>query len=63
VGTLSRAQRDQIIRLANQVKFQKTSTTNNCRVWFRQLLVAMVDEKLITQAKFDEIIAVDRQPD
>ncbi|KAG1754819.1 uncharacterized protein EDB91DRAFT_1076905 [Suillus paluster] len=59
VGTFSRAQRDQILRLANQVKFQTTSITNNCRVWLRELPVAMVDEELITQEKFDEIIEVD----
>lgn len=50
VGTFSRAQRDQIL-LANQIKFQKTSITNNCRVWLRELLVAIVDEELITQVK------------
>ncbi|KAG2350862.1 hypothetical protein BDR05DRAFT_954984 [Suillus weaverae] len=50
VGTFSRAQRDQIL-LANQIKFQKTSIINNCRVWLRELLVAMVDGELITQVK------------
>ncbi|KAG2155631.1 hypothetical protein DEU56DRAFT_976202 [Suillus clintonianus] len=59
VGAFSRIQRDQILHLANQVKFQNSSTTNNCRVWLRELLMAMVDEELITQAKFDEIIEVD----
>jgi len=59
VGMFSRAQRDQILHLASQVEFRKTSTVNNCRVWLRELLQTMADNKLITQAKFEEIIKVD----
>ena len=67
VGKFAREERDKILRLANQIQFQRTSITNNCRVWLRELLVAMVDEKLITEAKFGEIIEIDplqiRQPE
>ncbi len=55
LGEFSRAQRDEILNLASQVVFSKTSTTNGCRVWTRDLLVAMVKTRLISQAKFDEI--------
>ena len=41
VGTFTRAQRDQILYLASQVNFLKTSVVNNCRVWLRELLQAM----------------------
>jgi hypothetical protein len=57
LGQLSRAQRDEILDLASQVVFQKTSTTNGCRVWTRDLLEAMVQADLISQATFDEIDA------
>ena len=57
LGEFSRAQRDQILDLARQVVFSKTSTTNGCRVWTRDLLVAMVQAHLISQAKFNEIDA------
>jgi hypothetical protein len=67
VGTFPRAQRDQILFLANQVKFQRISITNNCRVWLGELLVVMVDEELITKVKFDEVVNADslqmRQPE
>jgi hypothetical protein len=55
LGEFSRAQRDEILDLARQVVFSKTSTTNGCRVWTRDLLVAMVQAQLISQTKFDEI--------
>ncbi|KAG2756371.1 hypothetical protein P692DRAFT_201699469 [Suillus brevipes Sb2] len=55
-GTFPRTRRDRILFPANQNKFRKISITNNCRVCLRELLVAMVDEELITQMKFDEII-------
>ena len=57
LGKFSQAQRDEILNLAHQVVFSKTSTTNGCRVWMRDLLVAMVQAHLIPQAKFDEIDA------
>jgi hypothetical protein len=57
LGEFSRAQRDEILDLARQVVYSKTSTTNGCRVWTRDLLVAMVQASLISQAKFDEIDA------
>ncbi|KAF8351820.1 hypothetical protein F5887DRAFT_932522 [Amanita rubescens] len=55
LGEFSRAQRDVILDLARQVTFSKTSTTNGCRVWTRDLLAAMVQAHLISQAKFNEI--------
>ena len=55
LGEFSRAQRDEILDLARQVVFSKTSTTNGCRVWTRDLLLAMVQAHIISQAKFNEI--------
>jgi hypothetical protein len=55
LGEFSRAQRDEILDLAGQVVFSKTSTTNGYRVWTRDLLEAMVQARLIPRAKFDEI--------
>lgn len=57
LGTFSRAQRDEILNLARHVVFSKSSTTNGCRVWTRDLLEAMVQARLISQAKFNEIDA------
>ena len=55
LGEFSRAQRDEILDLARQVVFSKTSTTNGCRVWTRDLLMAMIQAHLISQEKFNEI--------
>jgi hypothetical protein len=55
LGKFSRAQRDEILDLARQVVFSKTSITNGCRVWTRDLLAMMVQVQLISQAKFNEI--------
>lgn len=55
LGEFSRAQRDEILDLANQVFFSKTSTTNGCRVWTRELLMGMVQTDLISREKFDEL--------
>ena len=55
LGEFSRAQRDEILDLARQVIFSKTSTTNGCQAWTRDLLVAMVQAHLISQARFNEI--------
>ncbi|KAI0079415.1 hypothetical protein K474DRAFT_1673436 [Panus rudis PR-1116 ss-1] len=55
LGTFTRAQRDQIIALAKAVKYDKKSRVNSCRTWTRDLLEAMVNAGLISQAKFDEI--------
>ena len=55
LGEFSRAQRDEILDLARQAVFPKTSTTNGCRVWTRDLLVAMVQANIISQSKFNEI--------
>jgi hypothetical protein len=57
LGEFSRAQRDKFLDLARQVVFSKTSTTNGCRVWTRDLLVVMVKNSLVSQAKFNEVDA------
>ncbi|KAF9512263.1 hypothetical protein BS47DRAFT_1088570 [Hydnum rufescens UP504] len=54
LGSFTRVQRDQILMLAKSVQFSKSSTTNGCRVWTRDLLEAMVEAKLISVAKFKE---------
>ncbi|KAF5310211.1 hypothetical protein D9619_010471 [Psilocybe cf. subviscida] len=55
LGTLTRAQRDEMLALADAVQFNRKSTVNGCRVWTRDLLWAMVGADLITQEKFDEV--------
>ncbi|KAF4614425.1 hypothetical protein D9613_003338 [Agrocybe pediades] len=55
LGTMTRAQRDQMLALAEAIKFNPKSTVNGCRVWTRDLLSAMVAAGLITQEKFEEI--------
>jgi hypothetical protein len=55
LGKYTRAQRDQVLELAKNVKFEKKSTTNGCRVWTRDLLEAMAVAGLISQAYFADI--------
>ena len=55
LGTFTRAQRDEIIELANGVAFSKTSTVNGCRVWTRDLLEAMVRAGLIAANTFKTV--------
>lgn len=52
LGKFSRAQRDEILKLARDVVFVKASRTNNCCVWTRDLLGAMLGAGLISQATF-----------
>jgi hypothetical protein len=53
LGTYTRAQRDVILLLAENVQFLKTSVRNDCRVWMRHLLESMVtdSEGLLEQGK------------
>jgi hypothetical protein len=55
LGEFTRNQRDQIITLAKDTAFEKTSTVNGCRVWTRNLLNAMYTEGLLSQERFHEI--------
>jgi len=55
LGQYTRAQRDKIITLAKAVNFDKRSRVNGCRVWTRDLLVAMIGAKLLSEDKFNEI--------
>ncbi|PCH39457.1 hypothetical protein WOLCODRAFT_159022 [Wolfiporia cocos MD-104 SS10] len=67
IGYFTRAQRDRIIELAKRVKYTRTSVTNGCRVWTRDLLGLMVDDGLISGLKFEELDAavplVKRRPE
>lgn len=55
LGRFSRAQRDQILQLAMDVKFEKKFTVNSCRIWTRDLLEAMVGRGLISGDLFTDI--------
>jgi hypothetical protein len=55
LGTYTRAQRDVILRLAENVQFLKHSIRNDCRNWSRDLLESMVTEGLIEREKFDDL--------
>ena len=55
LGQYTRMQRDQILALARAVKFDKKSRVNNCQVWMRDLLAAMVNAKLLSEERFNEI--------
>jgi len=57
LGQYTRVQRDQIIALAKAVNFDNRSCVNGCRVWTRDLLVAMIGAKLLSEDKFNEIDA------
>lgn len=53
LGYYTRAQRDQIIYLASSIQFNKYSKVNDCLVWMRDLLSAMVAVGLLQKATFD----------
>jgi hypothetical protein len=55
LGEFTRAQRNRILELARKVKFERKSVVNSCRVWTRDLLEAMVEERLIGQAMFEDV--------
>jgi hypothetical protein len=55
LGEYTRAQRDEILRLAKETKFVKTSIVNGCRVWTRDLLQEMAKANLLSQETFDKI--------
>ncbi|GAW05568.1 hypothetical protein LENED_007431 [Lentinula edodes] len=55
LGSFTRAERQLLLRLANEIEFDKTSVINGCRVWMRELLLKMVREKLISEETFEVI--------
>ncbi|THU96139.1 hypothetical protein K435DRAFT_755135 [Dendrothele bispora CBS 962.96] len=56
LGMYSRADRDKILTLADSVVFSKSSVTNGCRVWTRDLLSAMVSSGLLDLSIFRQIV-------
>nr|VWO99819.1 CAAX prenyl protease (EC [Ganoderma boninense] len=57
LGYYTRAQRDQIIALAQSIPFDRNSHVNNCCVWMRDLLRAMVAYGLLRKDIFDRVVA------
>jgi len=55
LGSYNRAQRDQIVALAKAVEFNPKSRVNNCQTWMRDLLLAMVNDKLLPSETFEEV--------
>lgn len=55
LGFFTRAQRDRIIELAGQVRFHPYSRVNGCRAWLRDLLVLMVQERMVFTDTFDDL--------
>ncbi|EIN12429.1 hypothetical protein PUNSTDRAFT_42049 [Punctularia strigosozonata HHB-11173 SS5] len=47
LGYFTRAQRDQICKLAKDVQYNPKSHVNGCRVWMRDLLDAMMKDALV----------------
>ena len=54
-GSYSRAQRDQIVALAKAVEFNRKSRVNNCQTWMHDLLLAMVNDNLLSLEKFNQV--------
>jgi len=55
LGSFTREERQLVLRLAQEVKFDGRSVVNGCRVWMRDLLQAMVKENLISEETFEVI--------
>ncbi|KAJ3988811.1 hypothetical protein F5890DRAFT_256501 [Lentinula detonsa] len=55
LGSFTRVERQLLLQLADQVVFDKASVVNGCRVWMRELLVAMVKENMISEETFEVI--------
>lgn len=58
LGFFDRKQRDLIMDLADIVSFSQTSTGNDSTsvVWLRSLLYCILQRKMISREKFDEIV-------
>ncbi|KAI6009726.1 hypothetical protein EDC04DRAFT_2581506, partial [Pisolithus marmoratus] len=57
LGQYTRAQRNQILAHAKTVKFNKKSHVNNCQTWMRSVLMAMVNDGLLSAEIFDKVDA------
>ncbi|KAI5984809.1 hypothetical protein EDC04DRAFT_2615574 [Pisolithus marmoratus] len=57
LGQYTRAQRNQILAHAKTVKFNRKSHVNNCQTWMRSLLMAMVNDGLLSAEIFDKVDA------
>ncbi|PIL34487.1 hypothetical protein GSI_03264 [Ganoderma sinense ZZ0214-1] len=57
LGYYTRAQRDQVIALAQSIKFNRHSDVNDCCVWMRDLLGAMVAYGPLRKDIFDRVVA------
>lgn len=57
LGVYTRAQRDQIIDIATSIAFDKNSGVNDCCVWMRDLLEAMVAVGLLHKATLDKVVS------
>ncbi|KAJ3727072.1 hypothetical protein C8R42DRAFT_717893 [Lentinula raphanica] len=55
LGSFTRGERQLLLRLADEIEFDKTSVVNGCRVWMRELLLALVREGLISEETFEVI--------
>jgi hypothetical protein len=55
LGSYSRAQRDQIVKLAKHVRFDPKSHVNNCQTWMRDLFLAMVNNDLLPLETFNKV--------
>ncbi|KAJ3843547.1 hypothetical protein F5878DRAFT_262395 [Lentinula raphanica] len=53
--SFTRGERQLLLRLADEIEFDKTSVVNGCRVWMRELLLALVREGLISEETFEVI--------
>ena len=55
LGQYTRAQRDEILKIAETIKYERRSVVNGCRVWTRDLLMEMVARGLLREDKFEEV--------
>lgn len=55
LGFFTRAQRDRIIKLAEQVRFRHNLRVNGCRVWLQDLLVLMGNDGMVSNETFDQL--------
>jgi hypothetical protein len=55
LGEFTRAQRDRMLELAKEIRFERRSVVNSCRVWTRDLLEEMVGEGLISRETFEDV--------
>jgi hypothetical protein len=56
IATLDRQKRDELIKVAKNVKLEKKSKTRNCQDWLKDLLNDAVKEQIIEQKNVDEVL-------